>query len=286
MKMKIHSFTADTLSAAVAFSFALCKEKASASYPLFKTKEEMEKEFRWSLTHDAGALVGCYSGENLHGVLSCFQEPKEKYAQTTGFYVAVGDHDAAAALAAFLTEYGEGLGIHGGITKENATVAAALANEGYGLEEESRDLRRDMAPPVLSENSSQVKKVAEEDLPAYQAFHDAHFPGVYWNGERIAADFQVWDIYCVPLQGAIAGGLFLRSYENGIGEIFGLYAPDQQMAASLLQYAIEDLQKRSPTITQLIFMVEEKERWNLSAALSLGFTEESHYCCWVKDGKD
>jgi hypothetical protein len=269
--------------AVIAFSWKLCQSNKTRSYPLFPDQTALEAEYRKSAAHPGGLKACCYHKGVLRGVLFGFAEDDNQYIQTTGFYVAENDFDAADALSAWLAENSSGYTVNIGLPADNVTIAAVLQARGYQLLDDALDLRlksrefREAKP-----NAFTIRRIGKATLPRYLEFHQQHFSDCYWNAQRLREHFADWSVYALETDSGYTGGLFLREYAADAAEIYGLHTETEPAAIVLLSRAIGDLFTRRAQITSVLFMADTTDKHAIAAALPLGFSKENHYRCYVK----
>ena len=153
---------------------------------------------------------------------------------------------------------------------------------GYYLIEDSGDLRMNIADFQGFPQKKSIERIDRTSLQDYLQYHEAHFSGGYWNAERIAGDFDRWDIFAAYDNGIIIGGLYLICNKKlSLAEIFGMASVNQKVNSELLNYAISYIRVSRPDMKTIMFMSDEKETYE--AALRAGFRVESLYCCWCKE---
>jgi len=314
--------TPDQLNYAVDFSWNLCSDMKQRSYPLFRSRSQMLQEFRWSIEHENGELVGWFEGKELRGILCYYWLPEDSYLQTTGFYIAgTGENGEARETDknGKAGENGEPCGpdqkiaddflsylehkfpdykINIGIPAENRRAAGVLTEHGFTVTEASHDMRlikEDFRKlPVLHK----IIRIDETNFDHYAAFHDVHFQDIYWNTERLRSHINEWDIFVIRESKDIAGCIFSQTSGDSsagndgadsdsndcsdYGEIFGMYAADAQSAYSLLSATLCNMFVKAPLIQEVIYFIEDHEQTARQTALHCGFRTTSHYQLWVK----
>lgn len=247
------------------FAQETAARRQTASYPLLTGRAlEAELERR---AGEGGLLRLAGEGGETRGALSFFALPEEAYAQTTGVFVREGDSAAARALLGRCAELCRGCELLAGLAGENGTASAALADLGFEVCERSSHLEFSGRAP----GGGGAARLGRAGLEEYLRFHRAQFPDIWWNAERLAADFDAWRIYA--LGSPVHSGLFLRAC-GGRAEIFGLAARDVPAARELLSGALAELSGEPVT-----YMAPPGSAGE-AAALSLGFDALGEYVCW------
>lgn len=256
---------------AVEFSFGLCDDLSTRSYPLFENADAMAKEFSWSVENENGVLYGAYDAGKLTGVLCAFRAPCSRYVQTTGVYVR-DDSAANALISRFVNDFpGDRLAV--GIPAENETVASVVEKFGFALAEDSFDFR--LCKPQNFPIRAHLLQITAQD--AYLAFHEKHFDKLYWNARKLRWGIDNWDIF--TLGDEIRGSVFAKREKN-IVEIFGMYAETPDDAFFLLSSLVSHVYAKYPDLDEIVFMAEGENAF--SACEQCGFDYHGHYNLWEK----
>lgn len=270
------------LETAAELSWRLCQSVSTRSYPLFQSKKAIRKEYLLRRKEEHGELLGCFSGETLIGVCAFFVIPSDRYLQTVAFYTERDTQKAIDEILAYLKENYPGYSINAGLPFENAAVAGPLQQKGFGLAEDSFDLRLTLRDFMRNDRPQEpALRLASGRYAEYAEFHDLHFPDIYWNAERLLSDIARWRIFVHLGDGKIDGSIFVMM-QSKTAEIFGLWAPDAEITRELLCGSIKAATTENTNIGEVIFFVEEDETHNLNAAEACGFRRAAHYRLWRK----
>lgn len=279
-RLDVRELKTDELDEAADFSWKMCADRKTRSYPIFANREEIFERYKKSMDDKAGGVLICRSGGVMRGAVCWFSIPEDRYVQTTGLYAE--ESDAAAVLMEEIEKRHCGYEAYIGITKENETVAEALEGRGYSLLDDSYDMRLRIVDMKKAQDAGHAFRVNEKSISEYIEYHRKHFDGGYWNAERIGEDFANWDIYAASNGAELAGALFAKDYGNGEAEVFGMESEDEQTAYSIMAYALADMKRRHEGIKEVVFMAEAENEGLLRAAIRVGFEETNRYCCWYK----
>ena len=278
----LRKLTGDMLETAAELSWRLCRDVSTRSYPLFQSKNEIKREYSMRLREEHGELLGYFSGEALFGVCGFFVIPPERYLQTVAFYIERDTQKAIDEILAYLKENYPGYSINAGLPFENAAVAGPLQQKGFGLAEDSFDLRLTLRDFMRNDRPQEpALRLAAGRYAEYAEFHDLHFPDIYWNAERLLSDIARWRIFVHLGDGKIDGSIFVMM-QSRTAEIFGLWAPDAEITRELLCGSIKAVTAENVKIGEIVFFVEKGETKNMNAAEACGFRRAAHYRLWRK----
>ena len=300
--------TPDHLDCAVEFSWKLCGDMKQRSYPLYRSRPQMLQEYRWSVEHENGELVGWFEKEELRGILCYYWLPEDSYVQTTGFYIASAGESGepyrkiADAFLSYLEHKFPDYEINIGIPAENRRAAETLAAHGFTVAEASHDMR--LAKEDFRKLSAlhEIIRIDETNFDQYAEFHDSHFQNIYWNVARLCSQIKEWDIFAIRDGQNIGSCIFSQTSggsggdssdasdsggndsrnSSAYGEIFGMYAADAQSAHSLLSATLANMFAKAPSIQEVIYFIEDYQQIARQTALASGFRIMSHYQLWVK----
>ncbi len=286
--MERHTFSLrelghNEIQTAVELTWRLCDDRANRSYPLFDNQDEMRTEYLARLQEQNAALLGCFRGARLIGVLCYFCQPGEHYLQTTAF-VTAEDHDpVASAFVNYLRANFEGYETYVGITAENTCAAKILRLNGYELIEASLDMRLGRNQFIHQDSSNhEIVRIGRTNFEEYAGFHETHFNDIYWNTERLRRKIDQWTVFALKTEGKISGGLFLN-IDADAAEVFGMAfagSADEHAASVLLSKALKTVFDENPSVDSVVFFTDEDEELNQRAALSNGFRCNSRYRCY------
>ncbi len=278
----LKELSGDCIGQAADFCWERCKEAGTRSYPLFADKAEIEEEFRLRSSEAHARLLAYYSRGILAGVFCFFTIPAELYLQTTAFYAGKARYaEAANAFFCYLAAYYPAYTAYIGVAAENENAANELKRNGYGLEDACCDLRCGLSDPMAQWTEDGVLRVTEEKFDEYAAFHDAHFPDIYWNAERLRSVQRDWRIFARRDGGQISAGVFLQVYGE-TAEIFGLRIREREPGTKLLRHALGTICTESAAVKRAVFLADESDETAIAAARECGFHCAGHYRLWCK----
>ncbi len=276
----------EMLEQAVELSWRLCQSVSTRSYPLFQSKQAIRKAYLMRQKEEHGELLGCFSGKALIGVCAFFVIPSDTYLQTVAFYIERDYPKTITEFLDYLKENYPDYSVNIGLPFENTAVAGALEQNGFDLAEDSFDMRLDLNDFTCSGRSKEpALRLTADRYAEYKKFHDLHFPDIYWNAQRLLSDIARWRIFVHLRDGKIDGGIFVMP-QSKMAEIFGLWAPDAEIAGELLCGSIQAVTTENTNIGEIIFFVEEDETHNLNAAEACGFCCAAHYQLWSSKTHD
>lgn len=279
---KLHQ---DEMSAAVELTWQLCSDPANRSYPLFGNQDEIRAEYSARLQEQNAALLGCFQGEHLIGLLCYFFHPGEHYLQTTAFVIAEDYDTVASAFVEHLRSSFRGYETYIGITAENTRAASILRSSGYELIEASLDMRLRRGQFIHRDSlNHEIVRIDRTNFDQYAGFHKTHFDDMFWNAERLHNSIDQWAVFALKTEGEINGGLFL-SIDADMAEVFGMAftdSADEHVASALLSRALKTVFDENPGVNRVVFFTDEDENPNHRAALSCGFLCRSRYRCYLK----
>jgi len=264
------------------FCWERCKEAGTRSYPLFANKAEIEEEFRLRSGETNALLLGYYSGGELAGVFCFFTIPAERYLQTTALYAEKACYtEAVNTFLCYLAAQYPAYTAYIGVPAENENAVNELKRNGYVLEDACCDLRCGISDSMAQWAEGGVLRVTEEQFDEYAAFHDAHFPDIYWNAERLRSAQRDWRIFARRDGGQIGAGVFLRIYDD-LAEIFGLCIQDRESGTKLLRHALGAVRAENTAVKTIVFLTDESDETALAAAQECGFRCAGHYRLWCR----
>lgn len=279
--MLIRELDPKQMKQAATFAWKLFTLVENRSYPLYQTEEALFREFSRRSRETDSELLACTRCDQLEGIMSCFCIPKDRYVQTTAICSAPGCDEVIDSFLDYLEDTYPRCTSYVGIEKRNLKLKMALESHGYSLIEDSADMRMSIADFQGETQRSSIVHIDRTLLPDYLQYHEKHFSDGYWNAERIAEDFDRWDIFAAYENEKIIGGLYLNCNEKlALAEIFGLASVNQEVTSDLLNRAVSYIQASRPSMKTVMFMIEDDTAYE--AALKAGFKVESLYCCWRK----
>lgn len=281
----IKVLTEDMLEAAVELSWKLCRNVSTRSYPLFRSKQAIRKEYLLRLQEEHGELLGCFSGETLIGVCCFFVIPSDRYLQTVAFYIERDTQRVVDESCTYFKENYPSYSVNIGLPFANTAVAGPLQRNGFDMAEDSFDLRLNPDGFTGGKQDGRVFRLEADQYTEYKEFHDLHFPDIYWNAQRLLSDIARWRIFVHVGDGKIDGSIFVMP-QGKKAEIFGLWAPDAEIARESLCGSIKAVTTENTKIGEIVFFVEKGETKNMNAAEACGFRRAAHYRLWRKAYND
>ncbi len=259
-------------------------DPANRSCPLYRSLDEVKKEF---LSRAQGAHSGLYGychADRLVGVLCYFALPKDNYLQTVAFLAAEDHASVFAAFLAHLRENFTGYEALIGITAENTQAAGALLASCYALAEASTDMRLNRSGFAFGgQPGCTIERIGKARFHEYAHFHDKHFQNIYWNSGRLYDKADAWYIFAVREGEQIVGGLFLTA-GPGMAEIFGMAAeslPESCGSTGFLSAALNAVFCDREDVHEVVFLVDLKDEMLRAAAVKAGFEVIGHYRCYA-----
>jgi len=122
---------------------------------------------------------------------------------------------------------------------------------------------------------SKAVPVTMRNFAAFAACHDAANPEMYWNSQKLLADFDSWDIFVIERHGQIAGYALMR---DG-WELYCAIANSMDDKIALMSAAA----KRNfadPDTEELIFWADRDNFTERGAAMHLGFRREGYHIAY------
>ena len=271
------------------FSWEVAKNIINTSYPLRKSRSEIEKSLRKSMNHTEDKVLGYYKNNNLIGVIELFVEVTEKYLQVRT-YINKDFDEIMNELLIYLKAYYPNFKAHFGYPKENIKAINYFTANQYSCIEASSDLRLCTDDFVFKrDTTSAVQRLQKDDFSKYAIFHDHHGgEQMYWNSARLYNAFDSWYIY-VYMNGSEILGSILIYCKPGLDciEIFGLFVeemPNQyEVIENLLYHSISKILDKEKKIKEVIFFIEEQDILQYEIAKQIGFKDKGSYRCYSID---
>lgn len=270
-------------------SSARTRTLITTSYPLRKSKSELEKSLRKSMSHTDHKVLGYYKNNNLIGVIELFVEVNESYLQVRT-YINEDFEEIMNELVIYLKAYYPNFKAHFGYPKENIKAINYFTANQYNCIEASSDLRLCIDDFVLKKNTfSAIQRLKKDNFSQYAVFHDHHGgEEMYWNSARLYTAFDSWYIY-VYMNGLEILGSILIYCKPGTDsiEVFGLFVEDipntYEVIEDLLSNSILKILDEEKGIKQVIFFIEEKDTIQYEIAKQIGFKDKGSYRCYSMD---
>ena len=121
---------------------------------------------------------------------------------------------------------------------------------------------------------SKAIPVTIENFAAFAACHDAANPEMYWNSEKLLADFDSWDIFVIERHGQIAGYALLR---DG-WELYSASANSMDDKIALMSAAAK--KNFAAKTDDLMFWADRDDFTERGAAMHMGFRREGYHIAY------
>lgn len=279
----------NTIEEVINFSWEVAKNVIHTSYPLRKSKLELEKSLRKSMDHAEDKVLGYYKNDNLMGVIELFVEVTERYLQVRT-YVKDDFDEIMNELLIYLKAYYPNFKAHFGYPKENIKAINYFTVNQYSCIEASSDLRLCTNDFVFKRDiKSAVQRLQKDNFSQYAPFHDQHGgEQMYWNSARLYNAFDSWYIYVYMSGSEIVGSILIYCKPKlDCIEVFGLFVeeiPNQyEVIEDLLYHSISKILGRETGIKEVIFFIEEKDTIQYEIAKQIGFKDKGSYRCYSID---
>lgn len=279
----------NTIDEAITFSWEVSRDITHTSYPLRKSKTEIEKSLRQSLKHTDYKVLGYYKNTELIGIIDVCVIRKERYLQVRT-YIKEDFEVIMNEVITYLKQHYPHFKAHFGYPKENREALNYFSLYQYDCIEASSDLRLSMDDFILrTDIISKIQRLQKDDFSLYAPFHDQHGgEQMYWNSARLYDAFDSWHIY-VYRHGVEIIGSILIYCKPGLDsiEVFGLFVEDlpnqYNVIEDLLYHSICKIVALQTGIKQVIFFIEEKDTLQYEIAKQIGFKDQGSYRCYSID---
>jgi len=119
--------------------------------------------------------------------------------------------------------------------------------------------------------TKEALQATKENFAAFVGYHDEENPNMYWNSERLLADFASWDIFTTSQDGEITGYALM----HGGWDIRCLAAAGLEGKIALLSAAAK--KSFATQDKEVVFMAGRDDYVEIGAATHLGFRHEGYY---------
>lgn len=272
----------------VDFSWKACQSLSTTPYPIRKSKPELEQSFAKSLVHPYDRVLGYVKDHSLFGVIELFVEVEERYLQAKT-YILNNFAEQMDEVIAYLRAQYPGFTVHFGYPREHVMAAQYFIAHHYECIEASSDLRLATCQVVDKQKiGSHIERLTKENFASYASFHDQHGgQQMYWNSERLYANFESWYIYVWYSGTEIKGSILICKAGQDAIEVFGLFVEEEpekyEITEELLDHSILQILAQEEGIQEVIFFVDEKDRIQYEVTRKLGFEEKGSYRCYAID---
>jgi len=122
-----------------------------------------------------------------------------------------------------------------------------------------------------------VLPVTISNFADFATCHDNAHPDMYWNSQRILADFDAWDVFMMQQHGKTTGYAIMR----GGTEIYCVLADSLDDKIALISAAIKKgFIADADSNKDLLFMVDRDNFTEVGAAMHLGFRREGYHIAY------
>lgn len=270
---------------AAARIWALAQEPSARCYPLFQDEADVTRTLRWALEEETGHARAYWKDGAPAGVCCFHAESERAYAQIVALYAWDDFAAAADALLRSVDAACPGYTIDAGQAGDNVRLGTALQRRGYRITDDCLDLRR--ALPVLTEANESgedlvlLEDAEDEGFEEYAPFHDAWFPGLYWDLACLKQYPGDWAVIAARRGDQFAGAVLLIWGPN-LAEIYGLHAAEGAMANALLTAALSHASRPDMGCREMLYMADAADETCVAAARECGFVRFGRYVGWRK----
>ena len=284
----IRTLPKDRVRETAARIWALVQDPSERCYPLVRDEADIERTLTWAREEDCARAFSCWKDGEPAGVCCLFVSEDETYAQIVALYAWNHVPQTLSELLRSVDKTFSGYTIDAGQAGENARLGNALRERGYRIVDDCLDLRRRL-PAVAGadepgEDLTLLEEAEDDGFKEYAPLHDAWFPGLYWNAERLRQYPGDWTVIAARRGGKTAGAILLV-WGADLAEIYGLRAADGEMARALLAAAQSQASRPETDCRELLFMADAADETGVHAALEGGFRQAGRYVGWRKQPK-
>ena len=272
----------DLIDEVMTFAWEFTSHQETCSFPKFKDFEDLKKVFLRLLKSEDDRVLACIENEVLVGVLNLQVKKEDLYLQSLGGIFAKQDFDdVAKQFIQYLKVRYPNFNMYFRYPLENQTAIMFLEKMGAELLDACVTMELRQEDFKMSSSKHGVIRLPSDYYEDYAAFHDAHYPNIYWNSQRIFDHLDLWNIYVVIENQKIIGNIFIRM--NGSeAEIFGLSIDESyqrdNLELDLLSTSMKDCFLKD--IEHVLFFVNEDDQRQIDATLEIGFKQIDTYRCY------
>lgn len=277
------------------FSWKIQSNIETASYPLdrYKSKQDMiDVMYRYLNTNpkypDDTVLV-LREGKNPAAVVILDVDSENRYIQASGIYASDNLHNVYSELKSWCCLHFEGFNLQIGLPPENNQACKSIMDIGGKLIENSGFFRLDPQDFVPIQSDMDVRLLSLDDFDEFAVFvneADKDIPPEenYWNAERIHAEFDIWRIYTLHIEGEMVGcATFINSSSyKEYGEIFRCSVTSKYCTTvALLALLTKGLEAEfNDGKKYILYAVNTEEEIEREAAVQSGFKQIGSYICY------
>lgn len=264
------------------FSWRFASQQETSSFPKFKEFDQLKKVFLRSFQSQEDKVLACIENEELVGVLNLQVKKEDLYLQALGGIFAKQDfNEVAKQFIQYLKAQYPNFKMYFGYPTENIEAITFLEKSEAELIEACLTMEIKKEDFVHISPKYEVKMLSNERYEEYAAFHDYHYPNIYWNSQRIFEHLDRWNIYVAIEHEKIIGSIFIRINQID-SEIFGISSDEayknQSLELDLLSVSLKDCFLKN--IERLLFFVNEEDQNQIDATLEVGFKQIDTYRCY------
>lgn len=263
--------------------YSAALDLSKSAYPTYADgiteKEEFFQNAKKAVERDNYEMLLYHSQNRMEGFISYYWIEEENYLQLHCCAIHDGTKQALSELLTHIEERFSGYELYFGFPKVNTEAVEFLKENGFTCIEDDYDTNIDFSQYELREESPNVKRITKETFEDFRCIHSLDEETMYWNSERIYANFEEWNLYAYYENEQPAGILFFTGDEEYL-EIYGIgYAGMQyqeDVFTALMTTALNEGKRRG--IKHLTYFCEDE----LEAAKKLGFRCVAPYVCYTK----
>ncbi len=267
------------IKAAAKLAYNLSLNKATNSYTLRESFHEYEAAFNYAFDALNYELLGYFNNKELIAVISFYTLKKDLYLQTNAVFIKTESETVLTEFINYLKVKYSGYEVFSGYPKENELIIAFLLKQDFQIIESSIDMRLKRSEFTPSNIINPLIKTNHDNYFDFAEFHDKKALDVYWNSQRIKADFENWIIYAYCHASKVRASITIK---RNVGEIFSLLI-DEEIAnigieSDLITTSLREL-FADPNIEEVVFFIDSDDKKAYKYTKNLGFYVYSNYCC-------
>lgn len=270
----------------VDFAWELSKNDSTASYDRKDSKEVIRRDIENAIKRENINLITLYHNEKLNGVCIYNWKSGEKYSQSSLFVIRENYEESADEILNYINNHLNGYEFFAGFPAENLCANKYFKNNGFECIESS--IATNMMVPIVNSNhmsNDMVEEIGMDDFDKYADFHDKYATDMYYNSTNIKKDINIFKIYVYKENGEIHGSIFLKCFDD-LSDVFGMFIDDEFKGKGieniLVNHMISKLNKIYSLPTEVLYFIDEIEKYELQVALDAGFKVKDIYRCYKK----